>query len=371
VTPQTLLRSNSHPAPAVARAAALPTPRAAKNVAVLSWVNLAGIVALWGALWGVSDQTWFGTVLLYLPRSPYLLPACLLSLAAGVWNRRALCINLLAAAIVLGPIMGWHGNPLLLGRIPPRADDELCVVTCNVQGFQPDFDQVVAELEQIQPDLVAFQEALHDDPRLDAYFRNWHVVRTAEYLVASKFPLQFAGQCESPASERTLGIRVLVDAPQGKFLAYCLHFATPRQGLNRLRSLSGLARGAIKAVERESRLRGDEAGLGRMFVGEGNPELPALVMGDFNLPSDSRIFQSYWGDLIDAHAAAGWGYGYTSPCHTHRFWPEGSPWVRIDHILTDDRFQVHHCQVGANNGSDHRLITARVQLRTRVPPDSR
>jgi endonuclease/exonuclease/phosphatase family metal-dependent hydrolase len=108
-----------------------------------------------------------------------------------------------------------------------------------------------------------------------------------------------------------------------------------------------------------------------MFVGEGNPELPALVMGDFNLPSDSRIFQSYWGDLIDAHAAAGWGYGYTSPCHTHRFWPEGSPWVRIDHILTDDRFQVHHCQVGANNGSDHRLITARVQLRTRVPPDSR
>jgi vancomycin resistance protein VanJ len=302
---------------------------------------------------------------LYVPRSPFALPALVLAIAAGWWNCRALWINLAAVALVGGPIMGWQGNPLSYGRAPERIDRELCVVSCNIQGFQPNFELVVEELARIQPDVVAFQEVFNDHPLLHEHFRNWHVVRTDEYLVASRFPLELSGRCESAAFGRTIGIRVAVDAPQGKFLLYDIHLTSPRKGLNGLRTESGAE--GIAQVKRELLLRGDEAGAARAFVAEGDPELPVLIAGDFNQPSDSRLFQDYWGDLTDAHKAAGVGYGYTSPCHTRRFWPSGCPWVRIDHILTDGRLGVRHCWTGANNGSDHRLVAARFEVRAWSP----
>ena len=45
-------------------------------------------------------------MLTYAPRAPFLVPTIVISVAALCWHRESLGINLIAALIVLVPIMG-------------------------------------------------------------------------------------------------------------------------------------------------------------------------------------------------------------------------------------------------------------------------
>ena len=91
--------------------------------------------------------------------------------------------------------------------------------------------------------------------------------------------------------------------------------------------------------------------------------LPELLIGDFNMPISSSLYQKSWGEMANAFDVAGSGFGFTSPCDQFLFWPDYVPWLRIDHILASSHWQVLRCQVGAGNGSDHRFIAATLALR--------
>jgi endonuclease/exonuclease/phosphatase family metal-dependent hydrolase len=339
-----------------------------RGIAWLSWINLAAVVVIAGWLTCVGERSWIGTVITYLPRSPYLLPSLVLLPAALFWHRSAIAPNLLAAAIVLGLLMTLRGYERVTSPLPAEQAGDLRIITCNVQDFEPDFAQVLREIEELQPDIVAFQEAFDRHPLLATCFTGWHVQRVDEHLVASRYPLRFVDALYLAPTDRMTVARFEIDTPQGKVLFCSVHQTTPRYGLVELRPWSVLGGEAVRQVEAETRQRDEEAELTRARVDEGYPELPRIIVGDFNMPADSTLFRRHWGDLRDAFVRAGLGYGYTSPCHTRRIWPRGFPWLQVDHVLVSAEWEVVRCSIGQNDGSDHRLMTARLRLRGNTNP---
>ena len=199
---------------------AAPTPRtpfAAKLVIGLSCLNLLALCLVNYLLYLVSETWWVGTVLTYSPRAPLLIPTLILLLAALIWHRYSLGMNLVSAGIVLVPIMGlslpldlWlNGAPVTEGEMV------LKIVSCNVQSFQPDFGKIIAEIQAIKPDVVVLQEAFGDHDWLsDPQFRDWHSVHHGQYWVASRYRVSLLSDCEvTQFGGRLAGMLAQIDLP--------------------------------------------------------------------------------------------------------------------------------------------------------------
>ncbi len=100
-----------------------------RTLRVVSWLSLAGILAATGILWFVSERTWWGTVLTFVPRHAFLvLPAFLLLVSLFAYRRMA-WVNLAGVLIAAFPLMGGR-VPLVL---PVDEAGGLRIVSCNVQ----------------------------------------------------------------------------------------------------------------------------------------------------------------------------------------------------------------------------------------------
>jgi endonuclease/exonuclease/phosphatase (EEP) superfamily protein YafD len=76
----------------------------------------------------------------------------------------------------------------------------------------------------------------------------------------------------------------------------------------------------------------------------------AIVVGDFNLPEDSPIFQRSLAQMDDAFATGGLGFGWT--------YRANGTLSRIDHILTAAGWRCERCWTGPDVGSPHRPLIA-------------
>ena len=336
------------------------TTAKARFVRNVSVVNLLAVVGLLILLFAISERWWFSAALTYLPRTPFVLPAIALLAASLVWHRRSCWLNIVAIVVLVGPVAGLR-VPIPSDR--PNSESDITVVSCNVQGFQPDFATVLQEIAAVNPDAVAFQEALVGHPLLETFFADWHVVHVGPYWIGSKYPMRLIAKCDSAAFDRMTAVKVEIEGPSGKFHLTNLHQMTARRGLSELNVRSIFSGEGSRRLERIVLLRDEEARRTRAFVSAGDPAIPELVVGDFNMPTSSNLFQTHWGDLTCAFDSAGLGFGYTSPCRPHRYWLSGVPWIRIDHILASDQWRVLDCQTGSKNGSDHRLIAASLMRR--------
>lgn len=337
----------------------------ARWVTWLSWANLVLMCGVFLLLQMVSEGWWLTTVLVYLPRSPWLLTSIILWPVSLYWNWRASFANLAALLLTLGPIMNFQCGGLFRPEIDKSAY-RLTVVSCNVQSFRPDFRKVVNELHRIDPDVILFQEAFEDHPLVATYFEGWNVHRVDEYLVASKLPLKFIDTCFVPGFERVTVAQYEVETPQGPIAVFNVHQTSPRRSLTNVRPWSVLTGSGVESVEQEMTLRDVEAMKTRVFT-QLKDKQPRIIAGDFNMPNDSSLFRSHWGDLTDAYATTAVGYGYTSPCQTKNVWPNNTPWAQVDHILSSHEWQVERCWIGKSGGSDHRLIAAQLRLPVVVP----
>ncbi|NOX54134.1 MAG: hypothetical protein GXP27_06775 [Planctomycetes bacterium] len=326
----------------------------------LSLLNLAALAVIWLLLSAVSESWWLSSALTYLPRRPYALPAGLLLVVGLFCDRRTFWLSLLAVGLALGPIAGlrvpirWSSA----SGIPSGESGRIKVVSCNVQNFRPDFPTVMQEVAKQNPDVVALQECIEDHPLLAKLFLEWHRLRVGELWIGSRYPLRELGRCQTTGFGRRTAIAVLVEAPRRPFVLVNLHLMTPRHTLRKL-SWKGLLTGeSIRAIEAMLERRSAEAGETWQFVNRVAADRPVLICGDFNTPSSSSLYRVYWSDYTNAFDAAGFGYGFTAPCASHRHWPDGLPWIRVDHILVSSDWRVLWCRVGRTNGSDHRLIAA-------------
>lgn len=89
---------------------------------------------------------------------------------------------------------------------------------------------------------------------------------------------------------------------------------------------------------------------------------PTLLMTDLNITDQGADYRRYRrAGLTDAFRAAGRGYGLTFPARAGG-WRDlpGLPLVRIDYVWVTDEFVVTDAWVGADAGSDHLPVLARV-----------
>ena len=329
-----------------------------------SAVNLALVVGVLIALKLVSERWWLSEALLFFPRAPHAAVALLLLPLSMLCCRKAVGFSVVAVLLVVGPIMGLN-VPIHFGPGAPQISaGHLRIVSCNVQRYQPAFEGLIGEVTAAVPDVVVFQEAVGEHPLLDEAFPDWYSLHIGEYFVAARRPVRHVATFRSEQFRRDAAVVVDVEIDAGKIVRLVnLHLTSPRPGLMRLRAANVVAGDGVEAVADAMALRRQECEALREFFDEHCRDTPVVVAGDFNMPTDSNLYRSGWRDLQNAFDATSFGYGYTAPCSKTGFWPAGSPWLRIDHILASQHWHVHSCFVGSSNVSDHRLVAAILQMR--------
>lgn len=352
--------SSTHPpAPADTATPVGPT-RIARLVWALSGINLTIVVAVILLLFVVSERWWVSTAILYLPRAPWAIPSIVLAIAGLIWHRPTLWINLLAFLMVVGPLMEFRAPGFTGPFVTSVAakTSTLRVVSCNVQAYSPNFADVLREVHQFRPEIVAFQEARGDHPLLTDSFPNWHRLHYEYFFVASKYPIKELARIETEAFDRPTALVVEIETPDGPVVLVDLHLMTARRGLRSINKGSLISGEAGDDVQSFQVLRDAEMAELRQAIEPYVNGRPWLACGDFNTPSSSSLFQEHWGDLRSSFDLAGVGFGYTAPVKTHTNWPSNTPWARIDHILCSPEWGVQRCIIGGSIGSDHHSIAA-------------
>ncbi|HEX6748270.1 MAG TPA: endonuclease/exonuclease/phosphatase family protein [Longimicrobium sp.] len=329
--------------------------RLARWVERVSWGYLAAAIAACAVLWGLGDRWVPATAFLFAGKWPLLLPlAVLVPLAVGL--RARLLLPLAAAAgVVLVGVMGWRAGV----RLPAGGDVRmpLRVVTFNADGGAGAWVRLPDLLETWRPDVVAFQEC--GGPLAEAIpaLPGWHHHEKDSLCLLSRYPIVAAEMMDRSAllhvaETSSVGgtgivIRYTLRTPAGPVSLTNVHLETPRKGFE---ALAGFGWTAMRT---NTELRAIEAHLARAWVDGGTA--PRLVVGDFNTPVESRIFQEHWSGLTDAWEAAGRGFG----------WTKDNGWirVRIDHVLMGRGWRARRISTSPDAaGSDHHPVIADLQL---------
>jgi len=297
----------------------------------------------------IGDRWWIGTVLLFLGRWPWLVPIAplmLLALAA----RRLRTVGLTIAGLAIG-LFGIMGLSVGTGRWTTTAGGPppVRIVTFNVAGRPEVAVRLPGLVAAYAPDVLAIQEC---PSAVDSGLfspNQYRIHRSNSTCLISRWPIRSVAEQPSEtvrdAGGSGLVIRYRIDAPAGSFDLTNVHLDTPRDGFAALLEGSLTAPGLIR---RGILLRGIESRRARAWVDAGAG--PVVVVGDFNTPRESAIFRSNWGDLTEAFARAGVGFGFTRD--------NGWIKVRIDHVLSGPGFRPVRAMVLPDYGSDHLPLLA-------------
>lgn len=309
-------------------------------VLVVACITLVASLVAWWILAVTVDRYWFGTVLAFGPRWVLLVPVLTLLPFALLFDRYAVALLVLSAAIVIGPVMDcrWHW---------PRRSSEartLRVMTCNLGG-QRGFSRLVTQIERESPMVIACQEWPAGTNWPFATPGEWHVVQSGGLLIASRYPNVQIDTLTSPTDTwRTLALACELQTDHGTWRCVCLHLPTPRSGLEAVlhRRWQG-----IPALNSINRLREAESRLTTDWARSVGAE---VVLGDFNMPPESQLLIRDWTAFRNAFSCLGQGFGHTKRT---RAWG-----ARIDHVLATSHWAFAEAWVGSEIGSDHRPLIA-------------
>lgn len=324
--------------------------RSALASAVALYVATA--LAAWALLRGLGDQHWIAAPLLFGPRWLLLLPLAVLAPLAALRRRRLLLPLALAAGVVLGPVMGGEVGWRRLRPMPEGTPFR--VVTYNVGSAEDGAKGIAAALPRLlaawQPDVIAFQECGYYLGRRMARLEGWAGDVRGELCLLSRHPIADTASMDRVPLRRDWYLRhgilgggqadrYTLATPRGPVTVTHVHLETPREGVD------GPSRALPHELRRNIALRDRESRAARALVDDGTRR---IVLGDFNMPRESRIFRRHWGDLTDAFPAAGAGWGAT------RY----AGWVRarIDHVLVDESWRVRAVRVANPFGLDHGAV---------------
>lgn len=336
-------------------------------VALASLLYLLLMIPLLGLEW-ISETWWIGTIFTYAPRIVFLVPPVLFIVGSFLWHRKSIIVNLISIVICAGPLMHLVLPPMSVPELPEK-DQRIRFVTCNVQGFEPNFSAVLQEIGTHDPNVVVFQEALGSHPLIEQWFDGWEIHSEDSFLIASKFPLKHVETMFSKVfaahhgtDKRHTALHVEIEGPTGPFHLVNIHLMTARHGLSTVTPGQVLRGGAKSEIAGFDVLRQKEANEALEFIQKIPSDEPLIIAGDFNTPSHSNHFSTRWNFLRNVFEEVGIGYGYTAPNTAHTTWPDYTPWLRIDHILVNDVWNIHRCKVGKSRGSDHLPIMAVLSL---------
>jgi vancomycin resistance protein VanJ len=311
-----------------------------------------------------GQRFWQAELALYLPRLGFALPLpFLVVLLLALRRRRALWSQLVAAWLVLFPLMG-----LTLAGWPSSPDDPkktLRVLSYNGNFLYGGADAVAAQILALAPDIAVLQQTYADDTLRAKLAASYSVLASdGEFFIASRYPLRSQSR---PASfqygdrvRTTRSIRYELDTNLGRIALHSVHPISPSDQIMQVRN-GGLRR-AIRSgmlfslarrpeTEHDTGLRRRQiAAVARLAERE---KLPVILAGDTNLPQLSAAL-SELAQFQDGFAEVGSGFGYT--------FPTKFPWMRIDRIFASEQLRFLDFEVGATRASDHHCVVATLEL---------
>ncbi len=302
------------------------------------------------------DRFWLATAIAFAPRWGLALAAPIPIAAAAIGrDLRAGAVVAATLALQLIFVADLHVS---LGHGAAPKDRALRVMTQNADSVPFSTGWVESVVKANDLDLLVVQEcpiSSHvDTPSpLDGYAFE----KDINTCVISRWPITKS----DPRPRRDAWARggsgaialYEIEAPFGTFALLNVHFATARHGLNGFRQF-GL--GGIATTKENIDLRRWESEVAREWTHR--TSAPLIVAGDFNMPAESAIYRSTWGELTNAFDACGSGFGYSKETVLH-----GVEYgTRIDHVAYDGHWKCHAARLGPEMGSDHRGIFAELSL---------
>lgn len=302
----------------------------------------------------VADDWWPATILLFLGRWPWLLiavPALLLTGVARQW--RAVLIALVTFVVGLSGIMEFSFGT---GRLAAAAESEapIRIITFNMNGDEAG-PLITGLIRGWEPDVIAIQECGSNTRQALLELPDYNADIGTTCLL-TRYPIvaiDSMGRDNFLAAGGAAWVkRYRLRGPQGEFDVTNLHLDTPRRAFEALMDGDADATGTIAG---KTAVRDVESRLARRWVDAGRG--PRIVVGDFNMPTESAIFRTHWRSLTDAFEHVGVGFGYTRLAGWIR--------LRIDHVLVDDAWVVKTARVLPDYGSDHLPVMVEVEHKSR------
>ena len=317
-------------------------------VATAAWLYVLFTVALWIGLRVAGDRWWPATLVLFGPRWVFVLPYLFLLPAAGLLRLRCSWGLVFGIGITFFSLMGlcvpWRA--LLPGG---HAGPRVRVLTCNTHGEELDTAAFARLIASEQPDVVALQGWSAIQRSVLFGEGHWYILLDGELCLASRSPVRKREELIAPrTSPRESAIYYDVDFPFGTVPIIDLHLASPHVSF--LALLTQSPQGPVQVQANSANRMEQSRRIGQRAEALG-PSV--LMLGDFNTPPDSPVFDEGWSAFTDAFTAAGFGFGYT--------YFEGGTAARIDHIMAGPAWRCRRSWVGPKVGSPHRPLLADIQ----------
>lgn len=265
-------------------------------------------------------------------------------------------IFVVAAALTRAKTLWLHGLLLVLNialvggvqwNLTPATDGEINVLTLNALGGGASVDEVAAFINEEKIDVVCLQETVTSDGmfgrRLLQKLPDWNLVEKSESAILSRYRFR-----------RTETVPV-----KGSFLRHLivaeLDTSTPVTVVSVHWPIPQFAGEPQKIVERLEAAEDDrKIYLDKTLELVDATKTPVIVAGDFNTPPLHVLYKQLDARLDNAFEKRGVGFGYT--------FPADRPVTRIDHIWTSAGVTVVDAKTVSGFGSDHRGVTATVNL---------
>jgi vancomycin resistance protein VanJ len=319
-----------------------------KAVVVSDWIYLLVVIVVWILIRTAGDRWWATTMIIFGPRWILLVPLPILLPSTLFLRRKSLLVVLLLTAIiVMIPIMGLT-VPYRQALSASRGRVRIRVLTCNIHWRELDPLALARLITTENPDVVALQDW---SPEYDFVFPvpAWHTRRVGELFLASHYPIgEVASANLLEAFPPGEAVCFSINTEDGPLHVVNLHLASPHKPFDG--ALEGLASGH-SAIENNSVLRLTQSRIIHNYINHLGPSV--IVVGDFNTPDDSLVFQASWKGMDDAFQTSGWGFGYT-------YHAKGAS-IRIDHLLLANGLRSRRCWVGPSIGSPHRPVIAELE----------
>lgn len=329
---------------------------------VLTLVYALLLALLLAALSWWGERNWLLSLALFAPPWIFLAPLLILAPLSLLFLRwRLLLVQGGCVALLFFGYMTFRWTP-----DRPGAPDTLTLVTHNVgQGNRQQF---AAFLEREKPDVILLQDAKYRGGAYAHRFPDRYVAARGEFVCISKHLIQQSELLEEPVwNKRPVAARFEI-LYQGKPLAlYNVHLPTPRSQFNRFlsrRVLTDLfgdeeSPGGFTSYKSwiAGRIELAEA-LSRRIASE---KLPYIAAGDFNMPDHGYIYHLFAGEMTDAFAKAGRGFGLTFPGESSNPVTFFGPWLRIDFVFAGRGWEPFFCVPESGRKSQHRAVMARLR----------
>jgi endonuclease/exonuclease/phosphatase (EEP) superfamily protein YafD len=225
---------------------------------------------------------------------------------------------------------------------------QIRVMSLNLNGSAFDAKKLNLQIKYNQPDVMVFQEAPPQKLK-NSLPNEWLLNCQKSLCLASKEKSEMIDFRTRRMFDGWGTFAALFELKISGQLTYILniHLETPRKAYENIR-YGQFDLTLMKNIYEQRYL---EASLSKGLIANYHP---LIIAGDFNMPSDSFIYQEIFPEFKNAFNEKGFGLGNTK--HTKILG------AQIDHILVNKNVEVINSWVDIETGSDHRPIFADILI---------